>query len=58
MADAVITITVLAMAAAYTKGIVVDYPTALLLNLVATIGACGASGVAGCCLLLLSHCFR
>ena len=47
MAGAAITITVLAMAAAHTKGIVVDYPTALLLSLVATVGACGASGVAG-----------
>ena len=53
MAGAAITITVLAMAAAYTKGIVVDYPTALLLSLVATVGACGASGVAGGSLLLI-----
>ena len=45
MAGAAITITVLAMAAAHTKGIVVDYPTALLLSLVATVGACGASGI-------------
>ena len=53
MAGAAITITVLAMAAAYTKGIVVDYPTALLLSRVATVGACGASGVAGGSLLLI-----
>lgn len=53
MAGAAITITVLAMAAAYTKDIVVDYPTALLLSLVATVGACGASGVAGGSLLLI-----
>jgi serine/threonine transporter sstT len=53
MAGAAITITVLAMAAAYTKGIVVDYSTALLLSLVATVGACGASGVAGGSLLLI-----
>ena len=53
MAGAAITITVLAMAAAHTKGIVVDYPTALLLSLVATVGACGASGVAGGSLLLI-----
>lgn len=53
MAGAAITITVLAMAAAYTKGISIDYATALLLSLVATIGACGASGVAGGSLLLI-----
>lgn len=53
MAGAAITITVLAMAAAYTKGISIDYATALLLSLVATVGACGASGVAGGSLLLI-----
>ena len=34
-------------------GINVDLPTALLLCLVATVGACGASGVAGGSLLLI-----
>jgi serine/threonine transporter len=34
-------------------GIVVDLPTALLLSVVATICACGASGVAGGSLLLI-----
>ena len=51
MAGAAITITVLALAAAHTQHIQVDFFTALLLSLVATISACGASGVAGvrCC---------
>ena len=53
MAGAAITITVLALAAAHTKGIVVDFPTALLLSLIATVSACGASGVAGGSLLLV-----
>lgn len=53
MAGAAITITVLAMAAAHTQGIQVDFMTALLLSLVATAGACGASGVAGGSLLLV-----
>ena len=53
MAGASITISVLALAAANTLGINVDLPTALLLCLVATVGACGASGVAGGSLLLI-----
>lgn len=53
MAGAAITITVLAMAAAYTQGIQVDFLTALLLSLVAAVSACGASGVAGGSLLLI-----
>ncbi|MDO5640132.1 MAG: serine/threonine transporter SstT [Neisseria sp.] len=53
MAGAAITITVLSMAAAYTEGIPVDFATALLLSLIATISACGASGVAGGSLLLI-----
>ena len=53
MAGAAITITVLALAAAHTQGIQVDFLTALLLSLVATISACGASGVAGGSLLLI-----
>ena len=53
MAGAAITITVLAMSAAYTQGIHVDFATALLLSLVATVSACGASGVAGGSLLLV-----
>lgn len=53
MAGASITISVLALAAAHTLGIVVDLPTALLLCIVSTIGACGSSGVAGGSLLLI-----
>ena len=53
MAGAAITITVLSLAAAHTLGIQVDFMTALLLSLVATAGACGASGVAGGSLLLI-----
>ena len=52
-AGASVTISVLSLAAAHTLGIDVDIPTAFLLCLVATIGACGASGVAGGSLLLI-----
>lgn len=41
------------MAAAHTQGIQVDFATALLLSLVATVSACGASGVVGGSLLLI-----
>ena len=53
MAGAAITITVLTLAAVNTMGIQVDFATALLLSVVATLGACGASGVAGGSLLLI-----
>lgn len=53
MAGAAITIAVLSLAAAHTLGISVDMPTALLLSIISTIGACGASGVAGGSLLLI-----
>ena len=53
MSGAAITIAVLSLAAATTLGISVDLPTALLLCIVATVGACGASGVAGGSLLLI-----
>ena len=53
MAGAAITITVLTMAAVHTLGIAVDFWTALLLSVIAAIGACGASGVAGGSLLLI-----
>ena len=53
MSGAAITIAILSLAAANTLGIHVDLPTALLLCLIATIGACGASGVAGGSLLLI-----
>lgn len=50
---AAITITVLTMAAVHTLGMEVDMATAILLSVVATISACGASGVAGGSLLLI-----
>ncbi|AMW15965.1 serine/threonine transporter SstT [Glaesserella parasuis] len=53
MAGAAITITVLTLAAAYTQGIVPDFSTAVLLSVVASVCACGASGVAGGSLLLI-----
>lgn len=53
MAGAAITITVLTLAAAYTQGIQPDFLTALLLSVVASVCACGASGVAGGSLLLI-----
>jgi len=53
MAGAAITITVLTLAAAHTMQIKVDIPTAILLSLVASVSACGASGVAGGSLLLI-----
>lgn len=53
MAGAAITITVLTLAAVHTLGVAVDVPTALLLSVVASLCACGASGVAGGSLLLI-----
>ena len=53
MAGASITISGLSLAAAHTLGVSVDLPTALLLCIVSTVGACGASGVAGGSLLLI-----
>ena len=53
MAGAAITINVLTLAAAHTLGIEVDFGSALLLSVVATISACGASGVEGGSLLLI-----
>lgn len=53
MAGAAITINVLTLAAAHTLGIEVTFASALLLSVVATISACGASGVAGGSLLLI-----
>ena len=53
MAGASITIAVLSLATAHTRGINIDMPTALLLCIIATVGACGASGVAGGSLLLI-----
>jgi serine/threonine transporter len=53
MGGAAITITTLTLAATHTLGIPVDFPTALLLSVVAALSACGASGVAGGSLLLI-----
>ena len=53
MAGAAVTISVLTLAAVHTLGVPVDLPTALLLSVVAAIGACGASGVPGGSLLLI-----
>ena len=53
MDGAAITITVMTLACAHTMGITVDIPTALILSVIATLGACGASGVAGGSLLLI-----
>ena len=53
MDGAAITIAVMTLAAANTMGIPVDIPTALILSVLATLAACGASGVAGGSLLLI-----
>ena len=53
MAGASVTITVLSLAAVNTLGISVDFSTMLILSVVATVSACGASGVAGGSLLLI-----
>ncbi|MDO4905809.1 MAG: serine/threonine transporter SstT [Lautropia sp.] len=53
MAGAAVTITVLTMAAVNTLGIQVDFATALLLSVVAALGACGTSGVGSGSLLLV-----
>lgn len=53
MAGAAITINVMALAAAHTLGIHVDFVSALILSILATLGACGTSGVAGGSLLLI-----
>ena len=53
MNGAAVTITVLSLAVAHTVGIEVSFLSALFLSLIATLGACGASGVAGGSLLLV-----
>ncbi len=53
MDGAAITITVMSLAAAYSTGVQVNFIIALILSVVATLGACGASGVAGGSLLLI-----
>ena len=53
MDGAAITITVLSLSAAFTCGVEVNIFVAILLSFIATLGACGASGVAGGSLLLI-----
>lgn len=53
MDGAAITITVMALAVAHTLGMHVDIASAIFLSVLATLGACGASGVAGGSLLLI-----
>ena len=53
MAGAAVTITVLTLATVHTLGINIDIGTAILLSVIASISACGASGVAGGSLLLI-----
>lgn len=53
MAGAAVTITIFTLAAVHTLDIEVDFLSALLLSIFATVGACGASGVAGGSLLLI-----
>lgn len=53
MDGAAITIAIMTLAAAHTLGIAVDFPSALVLCVLATSAACGASGVAGGSLLLI-----
>ncbi|MBO5339968.1 MAG: serine/threonine transporter SstT [Oscillospiraceae bacterium] len=53
MDGAAVTITVMALAAAFSQGVEVNFFMAIILSFVATLGACGASGVAGGSLLLI-----
>ncbi|MCI1479334.1 MAG: serine/threonine transporter SstT [Eggerthellaceae bacterium] len=53
MGGATVTISVMAMAAAQTLGIQVDFITGVILCVLAAVSACGASGVAGGSLLLI-----
>ena len=53
MNGAAVTITVMTLAVAHTLGIEVNFISAVFLGVIATLGACGASGVAGGSLLLV-----
>lgn len=53
MAGAAITISTMALAAAHTMGVSVDFPTAFILCVLSAASAAGASGVAGGSLLLI-----
>lgn len=53
MDGAAVTITVMTLATCHTLGIVPTFGSAILLSIIATFAACGASGVAGGSLLLI-----
>ena len=53
MDGAAVTITVFSLAGAFTTGVPVTVPMAIFLSIVATLSACGTSGVAGGSLLLV-----
>ena len=53
MDGAAITIAIMTLAAINTLGVSYDIPSALVLCVIATLGACGASGIAGGSLLLI-----
>ncbi|MBQ9972162.1 MAG: serine/threonine transporter SstT [Firmicutes bacterium] len=53
MNGAAVTITVMALVAAFSQGMSINILIAILLSFVAALGACGASGVAGGSLLLI-----
>jgi len=53
MDGAAATITIFALVAAFTVGVKVSLPMALVLSIVATFSACGTSGVAGGSLMLV-----
>lgn len=53
MGGAAVTISILALAAAHTLGIQVDFASAVVLSVLSAVSACGASGVAGGSLLLV-----
>lgn len=53
MNGAAVTITTMTLATCYTLGIDVSIGSAIVLSILATLGACGASGVAGGSLLLI-----
>lgn len=53
MDGAAVTITVMTLAVAHTVGVDVTFMSALFLSIIATVAACGTSGVAGGSLLLI-----
>jgi serine/threonine transporter len=53
MDGAAVVITIMTLAAVHTMGISVSLPSAIVLSVLSTLAACGASGVAGGSLLLI-----